>query len=368
MPSIISRIVSGVNNLFLRQVMYLDKQSYQLSSRDGFTTTTTISRKILVVSRHNYTEQVQWLPVSRRAEAKKLVKFQQVTRSPGSFYILGQPLNGKTPVIWYQLKPQVLTHNALLYLPETVLLGLPSQIGDVWVYQSPDHNNDIFVSHTYAGVVSAIKGGVLHSAQQFMLAQGSTMQQCHHLNAKQLSGRLLSTLFSLYRYPLAGLVNKGAFRHNSASQSFSRYIVPLSAAMTLYLLMASYWAEHLQQKSREQLQQANREANQIHLQRERITNMISRYEQLQQLLPESDNLLQLWQVLAPLYQQDVIVTNVQHRQQQVRLRIEAPSATAALQLLVQQPGVMNARLEGNVRRQSNKDIATVSFQLQQESL
>lgn len=96
--------------------------------------------------------------------------------------------------------------------------------------------------------------------------------------------------------------------------------------------------------------------------------MISRYEQLQQLLPESDNLLQLWQVLAPLYQQDVIVTNVQHRQQQVRLRIEAPSATAALQLLVQQPGVMNARLEGNVRRQSNKDIATVSFQLQQESL
>jgi hypothetical protein len=311
---------------------------------------------------------MQWLPVARRAEAKKLVKFQQSTRAEGSFYILGQPLNGKTPVFWYQLKPQLLSYNALLYLPETALLAMPSEIGDVLVYQSPDHNNDIFVSRTHAGVASAIRGGLLRSAQQFMLAQGSNMQQCYHINAKQLPQRLLSTLFSIYRYPLAGLFNKTAFRRNAATKSFSLYIVPLAVSITLYLLLAGNWAEHLQQQSREQLQQANRDANQILLQRESINSMISRYQQLQQVLPESDNLLQLWQVLAPLYQQEVIVSNVQQRQQQVTLRIEAASATAALQLLVQQPGVINARVEGNVRRQSNKDIAAVSFQLQQEAL
>ena len=95
--------------------------------------------------------------------------------------------------------------------------------------------------------------------------------------------------------------------------------------------------------------------------------MLNRYQQLQQVLPESDNLLQLWSVLAPLYQQGVTVSHLQQRQQQVTLRIEAASATEALQLLVQQPGVAQAKLDGNVRRQGKKDIATVNFVVQQEA-
>jgi hypothetical protein len=368
MSSILSRIILGAKNLLLRQVLYLDEQCYQLSTSDGLTPVTASSRKILVVSRHNYTEQMQWLPVARRAEATKLVKFQQSTRDKGSLYVLGPPLNGKTPVIWYQLKPKVLQHNAILYLPETLLLASQYNIGDVLIYQSPDHDTDIFISRTHAGALSAIKGGILQTDAQFMLAQGTTVQRRVPLNANEFSQQLLKGLFSAYQQPLTGLINKAGLQRNSSIKSFGRYIWPLAAGITLYLLSISYWTEHLQQHSRQQLQQANRDANQILLQRESINSMISRYQQLQQVLPESDNLLQLWQVLAPLYQQEVIVSNVQQRQQQVTLRIEAASATAALQLLVQQPGVINARVEGNVRRQSNKDIAAVSFQLQQEAL
>jgi hypothetical protein len=367
MPNFFSRIFSTVKNFTLRQIAYLDDQQYKLSLTKGMVPAVGAPGKVLILSRHCYTEQLQWLPVTRKAEATKLVKFQQSTRDKGSLYVLGPPLNGKTPVIWYQLKPKVLQHNAILYLPETLLLASQYNIGDVLIYQSPDHDTDIFISRTHAGAVSAIKGGILQTDAQFMLAQGTTVQRRVPLNANEFSQQLLKGLFSAYQQPLTGLINKAGLQRNSSIKSFGRYIWPLAAGITLYLLSISYWTEHLQQHSRQQLQQVNSDANQLLQQRENITSMVSRYQQLQQVLPESDNLLQLWQVLAPLYQQGVIVSNVQQRQEQISLSIEASSATEALQLLVRQPGVTKAKVDGNVRRQGDKEQATVSFQLQQEA-
>ncbi|KKO46970.1 hypothetical protein WG68_03285 [Arsukibacterium ikkense] len=367
MPSLISRLVNAIKKLLLRQVSYLDAQAYQLSAKHGLLAQPALTGKILLVSRHGYTEHIQWLPVTRSAEAKKLVKFQQSSRGEGWCYCIGQPLNGKTPVLWYQFKPQVLAHNAWLYLPETLLLAQQCSTDEVLIYQTPDSNNNIFVSQTHAGAASALKGGMLQSAMQFMLAHGGNVQQTSTLSAPELAPRLLQALGQLHRLPLAGFVNKAAFKRTTGLHALLRYVWPTVAGITLYLLLADAWTGHLQQQSRLQLQQANRQANQLLIQRDDIDSMVSRYQQLQQVLPASDNLLQLWQVLAPLYQQTITVSHVQQRLQQVTLRIEAPSATEALQLLMQQPGVVQGRLEGNVRRQNNRDLATVSFQLQQEA-
>lgn len=366
MPSLISRLVTAVKSLLLRQVCYLDVQAYQLTAAQGLVPQAAVTGNIVVLSRHNYAEHIQWLPVARRAEAKKLVKFQQKSRGEGCFYRLGQPVNGKTPVIWYQVKPQAIAYNAWLYLPETLLLAQHCASDEVLIYQSLDYDNDIFVSHTHAGGVSAIKGGLLQSAMQFMLAHGGNLRQTRQLTATELAPHLLQTLGQLHQLPLAGFINKAAFKRIAGLQSALRYLWPALAGVTLYLVLADVWSAHLQQQSRQQLQQANRQANQLLIQRDDIDNMMVRYQQLQQVLPESNNLLQLWQIMAPLYQQAVTITHVQQRLQQVTLRIEAPSATEALQLLMQQPGVVQGRLEGNVRRQNNRDLATVSFTLQQE--
>lgn len=365
MTNLFSRFINLVKQLLLRQVAYLDQQQYKLSTTEGLVPVVSTKSRILIISRHCYTEQIQWLPVTRKAEATKLVKFQQGSRDTGCFYVLGQPLNGKTPVIWYQLKPEAIQQNAFLYLPETLLLINGYAVGEAITYQSPDHASEIFVSRSHAGSVSAVKGGVIQTASQFMLAQGSTLARNVTINTQQLSQALLNGLFNAHQLPLAGLINKAAWQRNAGIKSLGRYIWPLAAGITLYLFAIGYWTTHLQQSSRYQLQQANTQANQLLQQREAISNMISRYQKLQQVLPESNNLLQLWQVLAPLYQQGVIINNVQQRQNQISLSIEAQSATEALQLLVKQLGVVNAKVEGNVRRQGNKDLATVSFQLQQ---
>lgn len=366
MPNLFFRTVNSIKSLFLRQVSYLDAQLYQFGT--VLQPQSTAKVRALVVSRHNYTEQLQWLPVPRRREAQKLVKFQQQSRGAGHFYLLGQPLNGKTPVIWYQFKPQVLCYNAMLYLPETALLGMQCKPGEALTYQSPDHANNIYLTGSHAGAVSAIQGGLLQTVSQFMLAQGVTLQQSSNIHATQYGQRLRESLFKLQRLPLTGLVNKGAFKRNSAVQSVKQYLWPLVACITLYLFMTNFWSQYQLQLSQQQLQLANRDANKLLNQRTDIDTMLSRYHQLRQVLPESDNLLHLWQVLSPLYQQNVTISNLQQKQNQVSVSIEASSAIDALQLLVQQPGVTKASLEGDVRRQGSKDVATFSFVLQQEAL
>jgi hypothetical protein len=368
MPSLFLRIINGVKSLLLSQVLYLDKQCYQFNAQSELALATNTGRRIIVLSRHCYTEQVQWLPVSRKSEAKKLAKFQQRVKGSNSYFVLGRPLNGKIPVTWYQLKESVSHYNALLFLPETLLLARRCGAEEVLIYQSPDHKIDIFVTSTHAGAVSSIKGGILQSPAQFMLSQGSGLQQFTQLTPEQLSDYLKSELVDFYHLPLAGLINAVAFKRNASVSALSRYVWPLAASLTLYLMVAGVFSAYLQQHSREQLQQDSRVANQLLLKREEIENMAARFEQLQQVLPASGNLLQLWHVLAPLYEQQVIVSNVQQKMSDVTLRIESPSATAALQLLVQRPDVINAKVEGNVRRQNNKDVATVSFQLRQEAL
>ena len=280
MPSLLSRFATVVKTLLLRQVSYLDAQAYQLSIDQSLMPLTRAGSKILVVSRHGYSEQLQWLPVARNTEAKKLVKFQQASRGEGCFYTIGEPLNGKTPVLWYQFSPQVLAHNAWLYLPETLLLARKCHNNEVLVYQSPDTDIDIFVSHTQAGAVSAIKGGMLQSAMQFMLALGADLQRTSTVNAAQLNARLTQALWQLYQLPLAGLVNKAVFKQRAGLHSLLRYVWPAVAGITLYLFLADAWTHHLQQSSRQQLQQANLQANQLLIQRDDFDNMLNRFQQL----------------------------------------------------------------------------------------
>lgn len=368
MPNFVFRLLISVKSLLLSRVSYLDKVAYQIQTNSTLVPQKATDLKVLIISRHNYNEQIQWLPVGRLSEAKKLVKFSQSSRGKGCFYILGKPVNGKTPVIWYQLKPQALSYNALLILPETALLGLFCQAGEVLTYQSPDVSADVYVTRTQAGTVSVVKGGLLQTAEQFMLAQGGIIQNCITLNSKQHQQHLTEAVFKLQHLSLTGLINRTAFRHSGAKLFFSRYVWPLAAAVTLYLIIASQLVSYQLQQSQEQVQLATREANQLLVQRENIESMFSRYQQLQQILPGEDNLLQLWQVLAPLYQQGVLINTLQQSQQEVTLNIEAPSAIEALQLLVKQPGVTQASLKGTIRRQDDMDMATFSFVLQQAVL
>ena len=321
--------------------------------------------KIAILSRNCYREQLQWYPIAKKSDVVKLVKLQ-VQNSPSQvLFIVGTTINGKTPVTYYYLNE--LTHGlkAWLLIPETSLLGHGLSSDSLLSYQTVNPCNTVFVSNSVAGIVSALQGGIIQNLEQFALSQGVTAQHKVHLSAQEHILSLKARLKHLYQLPLNGLVNRAALSFDASSTVLYRMALPGLVVITLYLVLAAQVSEFKADSTKQELRAATKEANQVLNQYQDINEMIDRYGQLAENRPQSTQLLSVWKILAPMYELGVIFSDVQQQQQTVTLRFTAESASQALQQLIKQAGVTNAKFVGSVRRQRNMDAATVQFELLQ---
>ncbi|WP_394146920.1 hypothetical protein [Shewanella atlantica] len=319
--------------------------------------------KVAILSRNCYREQLQWYPIAKKSDVVKLVKLQ-VQNSPSQvLFIIGETVNGKTPVTYYYLNE--LTHGlkAWLLLPETSLLGHELSSDTLLSYQTVAPCNTVFVSNSVAGTVSALQGGMIQNLQQFALSQGVTAQHKVHLSVAEHISSLQTQLKQLYKLPLTGLFNRSSLSFDASSATLSRFALPGLVVATLYLVLAAQLSEYKADSAKQELRAATKEANLVLNQYQDINSMIARYNQLKENRPQSTQLLDVWKVLAPMYESGVIFSDVQQQQQSVTLRLTADSASQALQLLIKQEGVTNAKFVGSVRRQRDMDAATVQFDL-----
>ncbi|QYK00282.1 hypothetical protein [Shewanella psychrotolerans] len=328
-----------------------------------------IKSKVAILSRNCYREQLQWYPIVKKSDVLKLVKLQ-VQGSPSQvLFIVGSTVNGKTPVTYYYLNELTRGLKAWLLVPETSLLGNELSPDRLLSYQTVDPRNTVFVSNSVAGIVSATQGGMIQTLEQFALSQGVTAQYQVNLSAEEHILSLKTQLKHLYQLPLTGLVNRSALTFDASTAALFRLAaLPGIVIITLYLVLAVQVSEYKADSAKQELRVATKEANLVLNQYQEINEMIGRYGRLGENSPQSTQLLNVWKVLAPMYELGVIFSDVTQQQQTVTLRFTADSASRALQLLIKQGGVTNAKFVGSVRRQSNMDAATVQFELSANKL
>lgn len=397
MQSVSPKIFGKIKNVAMKQVIYVDSRIYRFKqaeigtereadlsfdaieaavtksseqkSPDGEVTTDTsgaakrAAGKIAILSRNCYREQLQWYPITKKSDVVKLVKLQVQNTPSQVLFIVGSCVNGKTPVTYFYLNELARGLKAWLLIPETSLLGRELSSDSLLSYQTVEPCNTVFVSNSVAGTVSALQGGMIQSLEQFALSQGVTAQHKIHLSAEEHILSLKAQLKHLYQLPLTGLVNRAALSPGASSATLSRFALPGLVVITLYLVLAAQVSEFKADSAKQDLRAATKEANLVLNQYQDINSMIGRYNQLAKNRPQSTQLLDVWKVLAPMYESGVLFSDVQQQQQTVTLRLTADSASQALQLLIKQAGVTKAKFVGSVRRQRNMDAASVQFEL-----
>lgn len=393
MPSASSKIMDKIKKMAMDQVIYVDGHIYRFNrtkfdvkndavfSFEMMSTNTSpnvkgsesanlvesgrrVSAKIAVLSRNCYKEQLQWYPISKKSDVVKLVKLQINAASSQVLFIVGKAVNGNTPVIYYYLNEFTCGLRAWLLVPETSLLGLAQPADSLLSYQTINPCNTVFVSTSrLAGTVSALQGGMIQNLDQFALSQGVNTQSKAHFSAEEHIQTLQEQLQYLYQLPLTGFVNKLAFSLNTGITTLSHFALPMVAVITLYLVLAVQVSEFKADSVNKKLRAATKNANFVLNQYQDINEMIGRYLQLADNTPENIQLLDVWHVLAPMFESGVMIDNVQQQGQTVTLRLRADSASQALQLLIKQGGVTNAKFVGSVRRQRNMDAASIQFEL-----
>jgi hypothetical protein len=358
---------------FLGQVVYADKVLFSIALDDqsiDFNKNTiwhecqSSTAKIAILSRACYREQLQWYPITKKTDVLNLVRLQSVSTNCLVLHVIGNVVNGKTPVTYYYLDNLPDGMQPWLFLPETLLLAQQLKQGELLSYPSVDNSRTLFVANAIGGVVSAFKGGMIQSSLQFALSQGLSLSQDRVLSGLDMRAVLLAQLYKFYQLPLIGLVNRHSFDSQTTLKKLATMALPAVLAVTLYLMVTEKVASIMVDSNASQLAQARAEANNILKQRQDILDMSARFQLLDKYLPENGQLLKLWQVLAPLYKAEVTFQTVQTIQGKVVLRIETDSASKVLGLLISQPGVSEAQFDSAVRRQGNIDSATISFTLQ----
>jgi len=347
----------------------LESKGSEQTSKDsdvGLSTSEYVRRtkaKIAILSRNCYREQLQWYPITKKSDVVKLAKLQVKNTQSQVLFIVGKTVNGKTPVTYYYLNELTNGLKTWLFIPETSLLGRELSSDCLISYQTVDPCNTVFVSNSVAGTVSALQGGMIQNLEQFALSQGVHVQHKVHLSVEEHLLSLKTQLKHLYQLPLTGLINTAVLSLDAKSAPLSRLALPALVVTTLYLVLAVQVSEFKADSAKQELRAATKEANHVLNQYQDINEMIGRYRQLAENTPQRTQLLGVWKVLAPMYGSGVLFSDVQQELQTVTLRLTADSASLALQLLIKQPGVTNAKFVGSVRRQRNKDAATVQFEL-----
>lgn len=391
MQSVSFELKNKIKKMALNQVIYIDSRIYRFNQNEvGATGDAVLSfeaivskgsvpvasddrtsqvrgrqvkAKVAILSRNCYREQLKWYPIAKKSDVLKLVKLQVENTPSQVLFIIGTTVNAKTPVTYYYLDEFTSDLSAWLLIPETSLLGHELSSDSMLSYQTVEPCNTVFVSNSVAGIVSALQGGIIQNLEQFALSQGVTAQHKVHLSAEEHIKKLKSRLKHLYQLPLNGLVNRSALSFDASSATLSRFALPGVVVITLYLVLAAQVSEFKADSAKQELRAATKEANHVLNQYQDINEMIDRYGQLAENKPQSTQLLNVWKVLAPMYESGVIFSDLQQQQQNITLRLTADSASQALQLLIKQTGVTNAKFVGSVRRQRNMDAATVQFEL-----
>jgi hypothetical protein len=382
MHSIQIKLKAYASRLFFKQVVYVDNDDFynvnfktdntDLGKTPFWQKTTSATGKIAILARNCYREQLQWYPITKRSDIAKLLQIQLVGAGCPVLYVIGAAVNGKTPVTYYYLDKLPIAFTAWLYIPETLLLAANLNYGEILSYSNLDNSRTMFVAKAIGGVVSAYKGGVIQSSLQFALSQGMNLLpqlsaddagDDNILTGQQLGIALLTQITSFYKLPLLGLINRKAINYESTVKSFISWGIPSALVFSLYLVIVTQLASLLVESNKSELVQAKVQANSILGQRQSILEMNERLLLLNKYSPSDDRLLQLWEVLSPLYQNGVVFQKVQKTAGKIILQVEATSASKVLGLLISQPGVSNAQFDSAVRRQGNIDEATISFTL-----
>ena len=364
-----SKLSNLYQNFLHQQTTVLDDHYFGLDSNQSFSQRTGLQGKVCILSRNYYSEKVEWLPIIKRSDVIKVVKLKVKLQKLQTLYVVGLPVNGKTPVVYFYIKALPQDYSPWLIIPETYILafGMADQNCQVCAYQTPGTKTRVFFSTDKNCVLSAQQGGPITGPKQFAMSNGIHLEKSLVLDEQAYAQALSRGLMQLHNLSNYGFINKSALATSSQNREWvNPALLVGSVVMSLYLLLGYATASWQADQAKQELSQSMDKANQVLEQRNNIQDIVKRVETLRSLLPADSNDMAMWRVLEPLYASGVIFTGIVKTGANIQLRIEAESASETLQLLLTQEGVENAEFSGTVRRQRTLENANIHFSLIQQ--
>lgn len=368
MQSRLNKLQQWLKGQTYKHVYYLSDELYVVQRQKlTVAVNASASPKLVIVARHLYEEVTQWYPITKKSDVLKRVQLEQEKDGFVGFEI-GKAVNDKTPVTYFYYANNDIINQAWVVIPETVVLGQSLEVNDVVSYQSPVATKypDVFLAKSHNGIHSVLSGGMLKKPEHFAHSQGLQVNRIYQWSQTQAQQQLIDSIGRLTQCLGRGFFNSKALKTTAKKWRLVKVAAIATAAITLYLLIMNQALTTYVDSRQATLTEKNSEARVVLNIQSDIDRMSEQFsKRLMQMEPGHDP-IQLWQVLAPLMSTTLTVNQVEWENSEYRVRIEADSATTALQQLLDNKKVAKAEFSTAVRRQRNKEVATIKLSLQSD--
>jgi hypothetical protein len=351
----------------LRRFVLDSEGNICLSKQSSILQETEKKPKIIIVGRKYYQEKIANYPIESVKELKKLLLLENHQTSGYFHAIVAKTEHGNTVNSWRVLSDAPL---AIITIPESVLLAFSVDnkqllVQNISLDVSPHTNESIlYVLREEQKTYSQVKSKQISNEQLFRLSVGAASTDTKFGNADMFSHNLQKGLANL---PIALFKSFVSFRFlYNRKQLLKNTLIPLMSVMVLYLAVTSGYLLYKNHNLDEELTAQASSVNQSLSQQQRMDELISEYQYLDEFLSTKSNNAALWLILVD-FLNEVQFTQIRTNLGEYQLQGITTKATDILEQFIKHPKVFNASFESPTRITKNGELFSISIKLRAEA-
>jgi len=329
---------------------------------------------ILIVSRPFYSEQTRTYPVDNKSELKKLLALElselTIDEKANTYYHNwgsdSSLMNGSSKVnLW---KFQNIVPSAFLQLPESLLLAITIKNTQIIQKQETQEKSiqkegtqNLYITRLGDTIYSLVQTNIISSVQRFAMSVGiSQVEDTKIIENNNLAEQLA---LGMKKLPLPLVMDFIQLPQVESRLSFFKKIfIPSLFVIIMYLFASSGYLSYKLHSLQGKLESQKEEVSSTLQNQINFDQKLTRYTALQKFLSTQKNYSPVWLIMADLFPVAQF-TNIRIEQKRFVIRGSSVKATQVLDILSKNERVKNAKFDFPTRRNRNRDVFVISFDL-----
>jgi hypothetical protein len=342
---------------------YYQDTKYQLTQDGLYPCDLAAKAKIIILARQHYIERHVTFPIALRKDVRAAAEFEAEQLQPQFyvFYKLSPVQSGKTSVTFWQVPKQIVPAGTLMVLPETFLLSQLIADKELLSYRAAPQAAPVYLIKTKQGIRSS--ASVKQNKNVFCHAIGQTIEKERELLPADFCQHLVNALKLALPNLLTGFWLKNSNQQRSMIEKATPFALPLAVLGGFYLLLSSAYLQYQLSNAEQAVASHKDEIAQVLASQKQLNALQVEIGNYQTIGANRQPLWQIWQILAPLYQQGVEFRFIRFNGDKVLFSAQAASASEILAYMHKDPLSSHAEFTTAVRKQGDHESFIISFSL-----
>ena len=348
---------------------YLSDKLYRLHFNENASVSFEVAEdsfnpRLIILARSHYQESIKKYPISDKSELKKALSLtansELDTELPVYWKIISNDANSHQVNFWIPKEQIFQQYKPLFWLPESLVIA--NTVSEETVFEINVDNTNWYLFSKDSGCISLMNGPIVRNVPLFLSSVGiASNKPSRVVSSSELPAMLADGLSKLRLSDLFTFFKTNNLEDNNLdiwgrAKWLASMIVLYFVITTGYLLWQSSELEEQKSEHHADVEQALATKAELQVLEQQIKHE-------KNFLENREYTFQVWNVLAPLFENNMRLTQLLFSNGRFRISGTTSKATELLKILSELENVQEAKFDSPVAKVRNGERFVMSFLL-----